>query len=367
MAVETGAVENVVTGPDPDFWCSQRVLLTGHTGFKGTWLTLWLEKLGATVTGFSLPPETTPNLFARLGNIENFQSVIGDIRDVAAVDDVVRRAKPTIAIHMAAQPLVRRSYREPVETFATNAQGTANVLNALRQAPDIKAILVVTTDKVYRNLDDGRPFEESDHLGGHDPYSASKAAAEMATAAWAHSYFRPMGISVGSARAGNVVGGGDWSEDRLVPDLWRAAAANRAIELRYPNATRPWQHVLDPLCGYLAFAQAMARHLPGLPEALNFGPAPGAPLTVSAVADQIFQSMGHTQGWTLAAGDHPPEMKLLALNTDAARRSLGWEARLDSSQALDWTVRWFQGFDGGDDVRTLTLDQIEQYESMGHP
>jgi CDP-glucose 4,6-dehydratase len=304
-------------------------------------------------------------LISLLSSLSNFRSLIGDIRDREAVGQAVQQANPTVVIHMAAQPLVRRSYREPVETFATNVQGTTHLLDALRRVPDLKAILVVTTDKVYRNSDDGHAFAEDDHLGGHDPYSASKAAAEMVTAAWAHSFFRPQGIGIAAARAGNVVGGGDWSEDRLVPDLWRAAKAGKPVELRYPNAIRPWQHVLDPLSGYLAYVEALAAGQAGVPEALNFGPMDGNELTVSEVAETVSHALGVQSGWIYAGGESPPEMKLLSLDARCAKRTLNWRPRLDGRRALAWTAQWYKAFDGGADARELTLAQIREYHALG--
>lgn len=276
-----------------EFWASQRILLTGHTGFKGSWMTLWLERLGAQVFGFALPPDQTPNLYSQLVPFATLASEFGDIRNLAALRAVVARANPTIAIHMAAQPLVRRSYDEPVQTFAINTQGTVNVLDALRAAADLRATLVITTDKVYQNSEDGRTFEEDDPLGGHDPYSASKAAAELVVRSYAQSFFEPAQKPVATARAGNVLGGGDWSEDRLVPDIWRAKHLNRTVVLRYPQSTRPWQHVLDPLAGYLIFLERLVSDPAGTPRALNFGPDDSdGEMTVAQVADCVSLGLG---------------------------------------------------------------------------
>jgi CDP-glucose 4,6-dehydratase len=318
------------------------------------------------VTGLSLAPETVPNLFSLLSPYSNQTSVIGDIRNRDLVERVIVSSDPTIAIHMAAQPLVRRSYREPVETFETNVQGTINILNGLRHAaPHLKAVLVVTTDKVYQNLEDGRAFLESDPLGGHDPYSASKAATEIAVASWAHSYFRPKGVAIASARAGNVIGGGDWSEDRLIPDVWRAARIGKPVELRYPEATRPWQHVLDPLNGYLVYAEALAATGVANPAALNFGPDLGDEITVAALADIFAQAMGLSKGWVRAEGTFEPEMKLLGLDARAARKAINWVPRLNSRRALDWTAEWYKSFDAGIDIRSASLRQVENFEAMG--
>ena len=350
--------------PDPAFWSVQRVLLTGHTGFKGAWLALWLERLGASVYGLALPPETEPNLFGLLQPYSRQLSTFGDIRDRAIVTAAVGEAQPTIAIHMAAQPLVRRSYREPVETFATNVMGTAHLLDALRAVPGLKAILVITTDKVYLNHDTGRAFVEDDPLGGEDPYSASKGGTEMVVRSWAHSFFRERGVPVASARAGNVIGGGDWSEDRLIPDLWRAARAGKPVELRYPDATRPWQHVLDPLSGYLTYAERLAATPGSLPPALNFGPPAADTVTVGEVAQAISRAMGSDKGWVRQPGNHPPEMKLLSLDPALAMKSLGWKQRLPATEALAWTAEWYRAFDSGADAREYTLQQIAHYESL---
>jgi len=355
--------------PDPEFWRGRRVLLTGQTGFKGAWLARWLVRLGAEVHGFGLPPHTQPDLASRLRPSEQFVSRIGDIRDRAAVASAVADARPAIVIHMAAQALVRRSYREPVETVTTNVDGTVNLLAALR-ADDaamaaLSAILVVTTDKVYRNDGGGRAFSENDPLGGHDPYSASKAAAEILTASWADSFFASAGVKVATARAGNVVGGGDFSEDRLVPDLWRAARAGQAAGLRYPRATRPWQFVLDPLSGYLAYLEALCG--PGgasLPRALNFGPRAGDILTVGQAATLVLDGLGAARGWTEDSGPRPLEAAALTLDAGLAERTLGWRARLPARAALRWAVEWYRGFDEGADPGRLTTAQIERYEAL---
>lgn len=351
--------------PNRQFWSGRRVLLTGHTGFKGSWMSLWLEGLGASVMGFSLAPDHEPDLHGLLAPFNNHVSTISDLRDAASLTRCINAFTPQIVLHMAAQPLVRRSYADPSGTFATNLQGTVNLLEALRSSDQLQAIVVVTTDKVYANNGDGRPFLEDDRLGGHDPYSASKAAAEIAVQSYAHSFFDARGIAVATARAGNVVGGGDWSEDRLVPDVWRALHAGRQLELRYPAATRPWQHVLDPLLGYLLYAEDLANNLPALPRALNLGPnADEAVLSVANVADTISHSLGMPGGWRLAEGPQPPEMPTLALDATLAHRSIGWEPRLTSQMALDWTADWYRNFDMGKDMRAFCQAQLERYEEI---
>ena len=349
---------------DRGFWAAQRVLLTGHTGFKGSWASLWLEQLGAEVHGLALAPDHVPDLFSRLAPFAGATSTIVDINDLAAVRAVVAAARPTLVLHMAAQPLVRRSYAEPLATFATNVTGTANLLEALRAAPDLKAALIVTTDKVYRNDGSGRRFVESDPLGGHDPYSASKAGTEMVAAAYADSFFTKAGVAVATARGGNVVGGGDWSADRLVPDVWRALHGATPLELRYPAATRPWQHVLDCLSGYLAFLHGLATR-PGLPPALNFGPAADdPPATVAQVADTVAAALGNAQAWVQAPGNHPAEAPALALDAGAAMRTLGWRPKLRPHDALHWSADWFRRFDAGEGPRAISLAQLSAYEAL---
>lgn len=345
-------MESLVTR---DFWQGRRVLVTGHTGFKGAWLSLWLETLGADVTGLALPPHTTPDLFTAAR--PSVRAFTGDIRDAEAVARAIAASDPEIAFHLAAQSLVRQSYRDPVETISVNVTGTAVVLNALRDARNLRAVVVATTDKVYRNLDDGRPFREDDPLGGHDPYSASKAAAELVTAAMSDSF---LDAPVATARAGNVIGGGDWSEDRIVPDIWRAAKLGAPLTLRHPEATRPWQHVLDPLNGYLLYAERLAAGA-DIPRALNFGPPPGAALTVGDVADAMLASLGGECRWQRADNPGPREMKRLALDPTRAVATLGWRPRLEARAALAWTADWYRRFDLGADARALCRDEIARF------
>ena len=351
--------------PDPGFWAGQRVLLTGHTGFKGSWLSLWLERLGAQVDAIGLAPDQTPALFPLLAPFAAQASHIADLRDQANTAAIVAALRPTLVLHMAAQPLVRRSYREPLETLATNIMGTAHLLDALRTSPDLRAILVVTTDKVYAHDGVDRAFAEDDRLGGHDPYSASKAGTELVAQTYRHSYFAARGVAVATARAGNVIGGGDWSEDRLVPDIWRALRAGRPVALRYPDATRPWQHVLDPLLGYLLYLEDLATATATPPAALNFGPDDrDGTLSVAAVVDAMATAFGTTQRWVAEPGPHPAEMPTLALDAARARQALGWQPRLASTDAIDWTADWYRHFDAGADMRASTLDQLSRYEAL---
>lgn len=356
--------------PAESFWRGRRVLLTGHTGLKGAWAFLWLQQLGAQVTGVALAPDTTPNLAEILGITGSPQSRLADIRDAAALRDVVEAAQPEFVLHMAAQALVRRSYREPVATFDINVRGTLNLLDALRGARDLRACLVVTSDKVYENNDLGRRFVERDPLGGADPYSASKAACEIATSAFARSFFGgaapgSSAARIATARAGNVIGGGDWSEDRIVPDLWRARRAGQPVALRFPDATRPWQHVLDPLAGYLMFLERLAG---GLDETcLNFGPAEAEPVSVRELAEayQAAYGPGEAAGWVTAEGVHPKEARVLAIDAGRAMRCLGWRPLLAPREAIEWTARWYAAHDGGADMAAFTIAQIRAYEERG--
>lgn len=348
---------------DSTFWSGQRVLLTGHTGFKGAWLAVWLARMGAEIHGLSLAPDTTPALFGLLPPVGLASSRIGDIRDLETVRAAVAEARPTIAIHMAAQALVRRSYRNPVETFDANVMGTAHLLEALRGQEQLKAVLVVTTDKVYRNHEDGRAFREDDPLGAHDPYSASKAAAEIVISSWAQSYFTPAGIPVVAARAGNVIGGGDWSEDRLVPDIWRAVQAKAPLRLRYPRATRPWQHVIEPLAGYLIYAEAAASGAE-LPKALNFGPYPDDVLMVAELADAMFAALRAGGRWEQDTAPAPPEMQALALDPSLAGESVGWRPQLSSREAIQWTAEWYGRLADGEPAEALCQEQISRYETL---
>ena len=344
---------------DPGFWKGKRVLLTGHSGFKGSWMLLWLARLGAEVHGLSLEPETDPALYTILDGDALCTTHWGDIRDRAAVGRAVAQARPDICLHMAAQALVRRSYADPSETFETNVQGTVNVLDALRQSDGLKAAVVVTSDKVYLPNVEGTPHKESDPLGGHDPYSASKAACELVVASYRDSFFAPKGIALASARAGNVVGGGDWAADRLVPDMRRARQAGKMVELRYPEAVRPWQHVLEPLSGYLFLAQAIFAG-GDYPKAMNFGPK-GQPSTVGEFADRFFAASGSGRGWARAPGWHSPETHLLRIDASYAAQALGWHPQLDDHATIDWTASWYAAYDRGEDMKNFTQDQVARF------
>ena len=341
-------------------WRGRRVLVTGHTGFKGGWLSLWLARMGAEVHGLALPPDTRPALhdLARVG--AHVAGRVQDITDAAGLARAVADIAPEVVFHLAAQPLVRLSHDAPLTTFATNVMGTANLLEACRPVPGLRAIVVVTTDKVYENREWVWPYRETDPLGGKDPYSASKSAAEMAVLAWRRSYFAALGVPVVTARGGNVIGGGDWSADRLVPDLVRALAAGQPLEIRAPGSVRPWQHVLTLCHGYLDLAEAaMAGTIPG-EGAWNFGPAPGDCI---AVADLLarFADAGAAPAVRLVPGDGKPEARMLALDSAKARAELGWSPALDLAEAVDWTARWYRAAAAGADMQGETLAQIDAY------
>ena len=362
MAVGAGTVEDVVSGalPSPQFWAGKRVLLTGHTGFKGSWLAIWLHQLGAVVTGVALPPDTKPNLFAlaRVGQLLDSQLL--DIRDAATLAALVRRSRPDVVLHLAAQALVRPSYAQPVDTFATNVMGTAHVLEAVRGLDSVRAMVAVTTDKVYQNLERTRPYAEDDALGGYDPYSASKAAAEIVVASYRDSFLREQGVRVATARAGNVIGGGDWSLDRLIPDAVRAWQAGRPLDIRRPDAVRPWQHVLEPLAGYLRLAELLWQ-APEFASAYNFGPHTGETATVRQVIDQcrsVFGA-GEVRYGEVPAGPH--EAGLLALDIAKSGRELGFAPRWELPQAVARTMGWYRQCQAGQDARSLCLADMQQY------
>lgn len=348
--------------PDPAFWRGKKVLLTGHTGFKGGWAAVWLSRMGAQVTGLALAPDQTPSLF-ELARVEALvRSHIADLRDPAAVETAVAGETFDLVLHMAAQPIVRTSVEDPVGTFAANVMGTAHLLQALRGQPALKAVLVVTSDKVYANNDSGRPFAEADCLGGKDPYSASKAATEIVTASFARSYFERAGVQVGTARGGNVIGGGDFSRDRLVADVVRAARAGEAVALRHPEATRPWQHVLDCLAGYLVLLERLASD-PAAPRALNFGPRPDGPqVTVGELATMAVEALG-ARPWVHEPDPASLEARALAVDTSLARRALGFESRFEGPAAVQLTMDWYRRQAAGEDARALCEAQIALYEN----
>jgi CDP-glucose 4,6-dehydratase len=360
VGIGRGSLEDVdVTR---DFWSGRRVLVTGHTGFKGSWLALWLSRLGAEVVGFSEAPPTEPALF-RLARIEELvDDRRGDIRRLDVVRATFESARPEIVVHMAAQALVRASYRDPVLTYATNVMGTAHVLEAARHTGSVRVVLNVTSDKCYAGPSRPGGYGEEDPKGGADPYSSSKGCAELVTDAYRSSYFRA-GAAVASARAGNVLGGGDWSIDRLIPDVVRAQAEGRPAPIRNPDAVRPWQHVLDPLAGYLILVERLWDE-PELAGGWNFGPYAGT-VPVREVLLRFERSWGDPIPWETAGGEHPPEAEQLHLNSEKARRLLDWAPRWNLDQTLAATAAWYRRVADGDDARSLTLSQIEAYESAG--
>jgi len=354
---------------DRSFWAGKSVLITGHTGFKGSWLALWLQDMGASVTGFSLPPPTSPNMFARADVDAGMSSIIGDIRDFSVFEKALTAANPDIVLHLAAQSLVRPSYDDPLETYSTNVMGTANVLEAVRQGTangHTRAVVIVTSDKCYDNREWDRGYTEDDRLGGHDPYSNSKGCAELVAGAFRQSYFSENGGSTGvaTARAGNVIGGGDWSIDRLVPDAVRAFVKGNTVQIRRPNAIRPWQHVLEPLAGYLRLCERLYSDVTGYAEAWNFGPDAESEMPVADVVGLLADHWGEDARWAVDDGDHPHEATFLKLDSSLAHARLDWAPRLDLAQAISRTVSWYRQELELDSMRDYSIGQIREYEKF---
>lgn len=350
------------TDVDPEFWSDRRVLVTGHSGFKGAWLTLWLQSLGAKVTGFSagLPTDPSMHQLARVG--EGMESIDGDVCDAEAIAAAVAGSEPEIVVHMAAQALVRRAFEEPVDTYATNVMGTVNLLDAVRRAPGgVRAVVVVTTDKCYENREWEWGYREDEPMGGHDPYASSKGCAELVTSAYRRSFFsEPGSPRVASARAGNVIGGGDWGADRLVPDIMRAALAGEAVRVRNPNSIRPWQHVLNPLSGYLVLAQALCES-EDFATGWNFGPADEDARPVGWIVERMAELWPEQLRSELDEGPHPHEARYLKLDSSRARGRLGWRPPVDLDEALRSIVDWYQALREGADMRAATIAQIEAF------
>lgn len=348
---------------EPAFWKNCRVFLTGHTGFKGSWLSLWLHQLGAVVTGFSLHPPTDPSLFEDANVVASLeQSVYGDIRDGKALASAMQDARPEVVIHMAAQPLVRESYIDPVETYATNVMGTVNVLEASRNTSSVKAILNITTDKCYENREWVWGYRENEPMGGHDPYSSSKGCAELVSSAYRSSFLLQAGIALATARAGNVIGGGDWAADRIVPDAMRAFMNRKCLEVRNPLATRPWQHVLEPLTGYLMLCQQLVERPNEFSVAWNFGPGSADAKPVSQLVDIMIQSWGDEARWKLDTEAHPHEANYLKLDCSKAKSNLKWQPIWNLNRALSETVQWYKARHTGEDMNAFTLQQIAGYQ-----
>jgi CDP-glucose 4,6-dehydratase len=351
---------------NPAFWSSKNVFLTGHTGFKGSWLSLWLQQLGAKVTGYALQAPTKPNLFEEAGVAQGMTSIIGDIRDGANLTTAMRESTPDIVIHMAAQPLVRRSYLDPVETYSTNVMGTVYLLEAVRQTPSVRAVLNVTSDKCYDNREWMWGYRENESMGGFDPYSNSKGCAELVTSAYRNSFFNPVKyddhrVALASARAGNVIGGGDWAEDRLIPDILRAVSSGQPVVIRNPDAIRPWQHVLEPLSGYLSLAQKLFEDGIAYAEAWNFGPAEEDARPVRWIVEHFTGQWGEGASWRFDQADQPHEAHYLKLDCSKARMRLEWQPRWHLARALEMIVAWQRAWLGKEDMRKVSLKQIGQF------
>ena len=354
---------------NPSFWLNRRIFLTGHTGFKGSWLSLWLQQLGAQITGYALPAPTQPSLFDKARVAQGMTSIIGDIRDASSLFAAMRDAKPEIVIHMAAQPLVRRSYTDPVETYSTNVMGTVHLLESVRQCDSVRSVVNVTTDKCYENQEWVWPYRENEPMGGHDPYSSSKGCSELVTSSYRNSFFNPdqhaqHGVALASARAGNVIGGGDWASDRLVPDILSSFTQGQPVVIRSPHAIRPWQHVLEPIRGYLTLAERLYTEGAAFAEAFNFGPRPDDAQPVQWIVDKLAKLWGHEASWTLDSSAQPHEAMFLKLDISKAAHRLGWHPALHLEQALQMTVAWAQGLQQGTDMQALTLNQIAAYQVL---
>ena len=351
------------------FWHGRRAFVTGHTGFKGSWLSLWLERLGADVCGVALDPPTDPSLFKEARVAHGMRSEIADIRDLERVRAILCEHRPEVVFHMAAQPLVRKSYEDPVGTYATNVMGTVNVLESVRGCDSVRAVVVITTDKCYENKEWVWPYRESDRLGGYDPYSNSKACVELVVSAYRNSFYPPAhydqhGLAIASARAGNVIGGGDWAEDRLVPDIMRAFAANKVLTIRSPKAVRPWQHVLEPLSGYLKLAEKLCEAGVQYGDAWNFGPEYSDAKPVEWVVRELAADWGGDAHWQVDDQTHPHEAQMLKLDCSKALQSLDWRPVLPLKLALRLTADWYRRWNAGEDARSIAIGQIDQYVQL---
>ncbi len=364
MAIRQSALEGVEM--TTTFWRGKKVFLTGHTGFKGSWLSLWLQAMDAQVTGFALPPPTNPSLFEVANVAQGMDSLIGDIRDADALSRAMRDAAPDIVIHMAAQPLVRYSYVNPVETYSTNVMGTVHLLEAVRQTPSVRAVVNVTSDKCYDNKEWVWGYRENEPMGGFDPYSNSKGCAELVASAYRNSFFNPAKysehkVALASVRAGNVIGGGDWAADRLIPDILRAISDGKPVVIRSPHAIRPWQHVLEPLSGYLLLAQRLYEQGVEFAEGWNFGPNDEDAKPVQWIVERLTEQWGDGASWQLDGGNHPHEAHYLKLDCSKAKMRLHWQPRWHLAHTLNMIVAWQRAWQAKQDMRSFTLKQIEQY------
>ena len=354
---------------NPAFWNGKRVLLTGHTGFKGSWLSLWLQSMGAQVVGYALAPPTNPSLFEVAKVSQGMTSIIGDIRDLAKLQAVFAEYKPEIVIHMAAQPLVRYSYQNPVETYSTNVMGTVHLLEAVRNSPGVKAVVNVTTDKCYENKEWVWGYRENEPMGGYDPYSNSKGCAELVSAAYRSSFFNASnyaqhGVAMATVRAGNVIGGGDWAQDRLIPDILAAFEQGRKVDIRNPHAIRPWQHVMEPLRGYLTLAEHLFEQGPSFAEGWNFGPNDEDAKPVGWIVAQMAALWGNDAQWQIDTGEHPHEAHYLKLDISKARSRLDWHPALRLNDALALIIDWARQRQAGADMRAVSLAQLQAYQAL---
>ena len=351
------------------FWNGKSVLITGHKGFKGSWLSVWLHRMGARVTGYSLAPPTVPNNFELTGIENGISTITGDITDYSSVEKAVKKCQPEIVFHMAAQSLVRRSYEEPVETYSTNIMGTVHLLEAIRKIDSVRAVINVTSDKCYENKEWVWGYRENDPMGGYDPYSSSKGCAELITSAYLRSFFNPVeygkhGMALASVRAGNVIGGGDFGEDRLVPDIVRAFSIGESVHIRLPDSVRPWQHVLEPLSGYLMIAERLYNEGGKYSGAWNFGPSEDCIKTVGWIVEKIADLWGQGAKWTIDNRNHPHEAQLLKLDCSKARTLLGWRSLFCIEKTLEWTVDWYKLYcSNPSSLREKTEEQITKYEN----
>jgi CDP-glucose 4,6-dehydratase len=351
---------------DANFWRGKRVFLTGHTGFKGSWLSLWLQSLGAELTGFALAPPTNPSLFEEAKVADGMTSILGDVRDLNALQAALHKAQPEIVIHMAAQPLVRYSYQNPVETYAVNVMGTVHLLEAVRHTPSVRAVVNVTTDKCYENKEWHWGYREDEPMGGFDPYSNSKGCSELVTRAYRQSFFQTGAhkVALASARAGNVIGGGDWALDRLIPDTLMAFEQGTPVNIRNPHAIRPWQHVLEPLRGYLTLAEHLYKDGTTYAEAWNFGPSDLDAKPVGWIVESLASMWGADAKWQIDSGDHPHEAHYLKLDISKARSRLNWNPKLPLIESLKLIVQWHRHRQSGAPIRPFTLDQIHAYQAL---